>query len=80
MQGQVIVDLITHIKALLAKHGKLITGIVLLYAVENIDEFPFQAYRTADNKCYKKVPTDVHSVLDKIEQYAVALPRSFTQN
>ena len=80
MQGQVIVDLITHIKALLAKHGKLITGIVLLYAVENIDEFPFQAYRTADKKCYKKVPTDVHSVLDKIEQYAVALPRSFTQN
>jgi hypothetical protein len=80
MQGQVIVDLITHIKALLAKHGKLITGIVLLYAVENIDEFPFQAYRTADNKCYKKVPTDVHSVLDKIEQYAVALPHSFTQN
>ena len=80
VKGQVIVDLITHIEALLAKHGKVITGIVLLFAVESIAAFPFQAYRTADNEGYKKVPKDVHAVLDKIEQYAVALPLSFTQN
>jgi nicotinate-nucleotide pyrophosphorylase (carboxylating) len=68
------------IAAAMAAANALHSGVGIQIEVENIDEFPFQAYRTADKKCYKKVPTDVHSVLDKIEQYAVALPRSFTQN
>jgi hypothetical protein len=32
VKGQVIVDLTTHIGALLAKHGEVITGLVLLFA------------------------------------------------
>ncbi len=58
----------------------MITEIVLLYAVANIDKYVGLPQCTAEAKCYKKVPTNVHAVLEMIEQYAVALTLSLTHN
>ncbi|KAL1495216.1 hypothetical protein AB1Y20_017079 [Prymnesium parvum] len=69
-KGHVLKTVIQHVEGLL---GVSVNAIYLLYAVENIDKFPFQRYVKDDGKAFQDA-REFRPHLERIQQYAVALP------